>query len=108
MATDKPRTLEQRLKFDLGLAIGEYHLVKFTLGERSVTALVEINRWGHVHYLKKPADDQMYSTWQRVKGDASIADGAVYVWAARERPELMARFVGEPVATVPMESHAKA
>ena len=44
MSTDKPRTLEQRLKFDLGLTVGEYHLVKFTLGERSVVALVEIDR----------------------------------------------------------------
>ena len=102
------RTLEQRLKFDYGLTVGECHLVKFTLGERSVVALVEIDRWGRVHYLKKPAPDQMYSTWQRVKGDASIADGAVYVWAARKRHELMARFDGPHVATVPMESHAKA
>lgn len=95
------RTLEHRVKFDHGLGIGT-HLVRFTLGERSVLALVRIGPRGKAEYLKRPDAGDMYSMWQRMRGNQSVADGVVLVWAARSRPDLMAQFEGEPVATIPV------
>ena len=98
------RTMEQRIKFDHGLPIGR-SLVSFTLGERSRHAVVEINENGRVFYLVKPEAGDMYSSWQRVRGDVSHSgEGSIIVWAARN-PELMAElFGGEPVATIPVRS----
>lgn len=95
------RTLEQRLKFDHGLIIG-MNLVKFTLGDRSVLAVVRISARGVVTYMKKPTESDMYSSWTRAKGDAAHpADGGVAVWAHKQ-PQIMGLFEGEPVATVPV------
>lgn len=93
------RTLEQRIKFDHGLPIGQ-SLVKFTQGERERIALVEISPRGLVFYFIKPANGDMYVCWQRVKGDSTLTgQGAVVVWPARNA-EFMARFEGEPAATI--------
>ena len=95
-------TLEQRIKFDHGLPIGR-SLVRFTLGELQRLALVEICENGRVFYMVKPGDGDMYSGWQRVRGDkVHTGDGGIVVWAARD-PEYMAQFEGEPVATVPVK-----
>lgn len=99
---DIGRTLEARIKFEHGLLIGQ-SLVKFTLGDRSVLALVEIGRRGEVYYFTKPEAGDMYLSWKRVKGDTThTGEGAVKVWAARDA-EFMARFEGEPVAVIPVK-----
>ena len=95
------RTLEQRIKFDHGLPIGQ-SLVEFTLGERSRVALVEIGNHGQVYYFVKPRDVDMYASWQRVRGDVTKSgEGAVKVWPSRNA-EFMAKFEGEPVARIPV------
>lgn len=99
----KEWTLEQRIKFDHGLTIGT-HLVNFTVGERSRLAMVRISPRGLVHYLAKPLPGDMYSGWNRIRGDKCVmADAGVIVWGARQ-PELMQMFDGEPVASVPVMS----
>lgn len=96
------RTLEQRIKFDHGLPIGQ-SLVRFTLGDRDRLALVQIYPRGKVFYLVKPDESDMYASWKRVKGDATCTgEGAVMVWPARDA-EFMARFEGEPAATIPVQ-----
>lgn len=95
------RTLEQRIKFDQGLKIGQ-SLVRFTLGENSRLALVEIGRRGEVWYFTQPIEGDMYSSWTRVRGDNSISgSGAVKVWASKDA-EFMARFNHEPDAEIPV------
>jgi len=95
------RTLEQRIKFDHGLPIGQ-SLVQFTLGERSRLALVEISPRGLVFYFAKPDEGDMYASWKRVKGDMTrTGEGAVRVWPARDEP-FMAKFDGSPVAAIPV------
>ena len=56
-------------------------------------------------YLAKPAETDMYSSWQRVRGDATHSgEGSIIVWAARN-PGLMAElFSGDPVATIPVRT----
>ena len=96
------RTLEERIKFDHGLGLGQ-SLVRFTLGERSVDALVEIGNRGQVYYLAKPKEGDMYNSWQRVTGDVTKSgSGAVKVWAYKDA-DFMARFEGEPKAIIPVE-----
>lgn len=95
------RTLEQRIKFDHGLAVGR-SLVTFTFGERSRLAVVEIGPRGRVSCLTKPAPEDMYTSWFRVRGDKTYSEGPTLVWAARD-PELMSTlFDGEPVASIPV------
>jgi len=96
------RTLEQRIKFDHGLPIGQ-SLVKFTLGERHVDALVEIGNRGQVYYFVKPTESDMYASWQRVQGDVTkTGSGAVKVWPIKDA-EFMAKFDGEPRAVIPVK-----
>lgn len=96
-----PRTLEQRIKFDHGLPIGQ-SLVQFTLGERGVTALVEIGNRGQVYYFVKPNDGDMYASWQRVRGNVTRSgEGAVMVWPFKNA-EFMSRFDGTPAASIPV------
>jgi len=98
----KPRTLEQRIKFDYGLPMGQ-SLVRFTLGERSVDALVEIGKRGEVYYFVKPDAGTMYASWQRVTGDITKSgSGAIKLWAEKDA-EFMARFSGNPAATIPIK-----
>lgn len=93
------RTLEERIKFDHGLPVGQ-SLVEFTLAERSVLALVEISNRGEVWYFKKPAATDMYAGWVRVHGDKSHSGkGAVRVWPANDS-KFMAKFEGQPAAVV--------
>lgn len=97
------RTLEQRLKFDHGLTIGR-HLVNMTHEGNTRKALIEISARGLVHMLLQPRDEDMYCSWARLKGDEYSTKGLrLYVWAARNHPELMAQFDGEPVATIPVK-----
>lgn len=99
--SEATRTLEQRIKFDHGLPIGQ-SLVTFTLGERSRLALVEISPRGLVYYFTKPDEGDMYASWKRVKGDMTrTGEGAVRVWPARDE-EFMAKFNGSPVAVIPV------
>jgi hypothetical protein len=94
----KARTLEERLKFDSGLAIGR-HPVRLTHQGREVKALAEIGKRGAVSLLVEPQPEDMYSCWRRVRGDITTADGAVIVWGARD-PAVRALFTGEPAATI--------
>jgi hypothetical protein len=96
------RTLEERIKFDHGLPVGQ-SLVRFTLGENSRLALVEISNRGQVWYFTKPNDGDMYSSWTRVRGDNSLSgSGAVKVWAVKDL-EFMAKFEAIPAADIPVK-----
>jgi hypothetical protein len=99
--SNQQRTLEERIKFDHGLKIGT-HLANFTVGEHSRRAMVRVSPRGLVHYLAKPNPGDMYSAWDRLRGDKSIPDGGVIVWGARN-PEIMQMFEGEPAATIPVK-----
>lgn len=100
------RTLEQRLKFDHGLTINRTHLVELTLhGVHKRLAVVTISARGIVKLLPKPREDQMYSSWERVKGNDLESVGGVFVWPTRNI-EHMAMFCGEPVATIPVKPSA--
>ncbi|WP_105821351.1 hypothetical protein [Burkholderia gladioli] len=94
------RTWEEAIKFDSGLAIGRHCIeLENARGERR-TVLVEIKPRGKVLMLAKPREGDMYSSWQRVKGDAleHLPKVSVIVWGARD-PELMKLFYA-PVAHV--------
>lgn len=96
------RTLEERIKFDHGLPIGD-SLVSFTLGEQSRLAVVNIGNRGIVQYLIEPQPGDMYTSWTRCIGDnARIGKGNTIVWGARD-PEIMAMFTGQVVATIPVQ-----
>jgi hypothetical protein len=95
-------TLQERIKFNYGLSVGQ-SLVKFTLGERSVLALVEIGNRGQVFYFKMPTEGDMYASWQKVEGDKTITGvGAIRVWPAKDA-DFMAKFAGEPSAIIPIQ-----
>jgi uncharacterized Ntn-hydrolase superfamily protein len=94
------RTLEQRIKFDHGLTVGE-NLVLFTHGDRSRKALVRIGQKGKVTAFTEPDECEMYSSWFQVKGDTTRAIGDVFVWPWKDA-ELMARFAPEPAAVIPL------
>lgn len=96
------RTLEQRIKFDYGLPIGQ-SLVLFTLENRSILALIEIGRRGEVYYFLKPELGDMYASWKRIRGDVSReGEGAVKVWPAKNA-EFMEKFEGNPKAVIPVK-----
>lgn len=96
------RTLEERIKFDRGLPIGQ-SLVTFMLGERSVLALVEIGPRGHVYYFVRPNEGNVYSSWQQVAGDMTRGgSGGVKVWAHKDA-KFMARFDGRSLAVIPVK-----
>ena len=96
------RTLEERIKFDHGLSIGD-NLVKFTYKGNEKTAVVNIGKRGKVLYLTKPEKGDMYSSWWQIKGDTTNTKGCgVIVWGARD-PELMNMFEGDIAATIPIE-----
>ena len=92
------RSLEERLKFDSGLAIG-CHLVRLTRAGRAIDALCEIHPRGAVYLLVKPDDGDMYSSWRRVRGDTLKNNGATIVWGARD-PDTMRMFDCELAATL--------
>lgn len=96
------RTLEHRLKFDHGLTVGADHLVQFTLGDKSRLALVNISARGVVRMLIQPTPGDMYSSWARVTADTTKSEGRILLWAARDMPELMARFDNASAAVVPV------
>lgn len=99
------RTLEQRIKFDAGLTVDKQHLVEFTLGEHKRRAIVIVTNRGVVKYLAMPHKGQMYSSWQRVKGNNCASIGGVFVWPGRD-PEHMHLFEGEVVASIPCPTDA--
>jgi hypothetical protein len=77
------RTIEQRLKFDCGLPIG-VSCVELVKAGKSRRVLVEIGKRGIVHAMVQPRDEDMYTSWRRVTGNAlSSVRGKVIVWAAR-------------------------
>lgn len=90
------RTLEEILKFDSGLSIGE-SLVDLIANAKTVRTKVDISPRGIVRILTKPDDEDMYTVWQRVKGDVLKADGNVIVWGARD-PEILKQFDGDSIA----------
>lgn len=92
------RTLEQKIKFDSGLSIGQ-HLVRIHHQNKSILALVSIGARGKVELLRCPRDEDMYSIWERVTGDTLVNSGSVIVWAARD-PGFMTQFEGDPVASI--------
>jgi hypothetical protein len=98
------RTLEQRIKTDVGLTLGQ-HLVTLHHGARERLALIDIRPRGAVYVLPKPDEGDMYSCCARVKNDACPFDpkAGVIVWGARD-PELMKRFDGTPVARIELNA----
>jgi len=77
------RTLEQRLKFDLGLPIG-VSCVRLVKGHRTRLALIEISNRGVVQILPQPEAGDMYTSWAKVQDDALAWEtGKTIVWAAR-------------------------
>lgn len=95
------RTLEQRIKFEHSLPIGQ-SLVKFTLGERERLALVEISPRGYVYYFTRPNEGDMYASWTRVKGDTSHTGGGAVKVRAYDDAAFMAKFDAAPVASIPV------
>lgn len=103
MTDTEKRSLEQRLKFDHGLPVGQ-SLVEFTHNGASRLALVEISNKGAVYYFPKPRSGEMYSSWTKVRGDHSlVGKGAVKVWPEKDA-EFMARFDKTPDAVVPVKA----
>lgn len=81
MTTD--RTIEQRVKFDLGLPIG-VSCVELVKAGKTRRVLVDIGKRGIVHAMVQPKDEDMYTSWRRVTGnELTSVRGAVIVWAAR-------------------------
>lgn len=100
------RSLEERLKFDHGLKIGQ-SLIELTHIGQSRRALVDISARGKVRVLLQPRAEDMYSSWRRVyRDDTTKTDGSIIVWGARN-PEILEWFKGEPVATVSLKETAK-
>ena len=98
------RTLEERIKFDHGLVIGD-NLVTLTHAGNEKTAIVNIGQRGKVLCLVKPEAGDMYTSWFQIKGDmTNTKNGAVIVWGARN-PELMNMFAGTPVTTISLEGN---
>jgi len=95
------KTLEQRVKFDHHLPIGE-SLVQFTLEGKTHLALVNIGPRGKVMCLPMPKPEDMYTSWWSIRGDMSRSIGSIIVWAS-QNADLMAKFNGEPLATVALE-----
>lgn len=95
------RTFEESLKFDNGLPIG-CSLIEVTYGGNARRALVSIGPRGKVRIFLKPGLDQMYASWQEVKGNryGPGKKDFPFVYPARRQPELMAQFEGEPAATI--------
>ena len=92
------RTLEQKIKFDSGLSIGK-HCVLFTYQGRERKGLVDISSRGKVRLLIEPKPEDMYTTWNTVRGDMHKNDGQVIVWGARD-PILKECFNVPTVATI--------
>lgn len=93
------RTLEERLKFDYGLKVG-ISLVEFKRGSSIRKCLIEITPRGIVNGLAEPREGDMYAAWDRIKGSVwASKPGFVTTWPAKN-PEFMARFAGEPIATI--------
>lgn len=96
------RTLEQRIKFDHNLPIGQ-SLVEFVMGEKSKVALVEISNRGAVYCFVKPTGEDMYASWERIRGDfIKTGKGAIMVWPHKNE-EFMRKFSGSPVAKIPVK-----
>ena len=93
------RTLEEKIKFDAGLPIGQ-SLVAFTLGNRKVLALVEISNRGQVWYFTKPQPGDMYKSWVQVKGNKSLTGKSAVMVRPENDAQFMARFDGTPVAII--------
>ena len=90
-------TLEQRIKFDNGLTIGR-HLVAISHKGATKPMMVDISPRGIVRVLVKPAPEDMYTSWRRVRGDMSEHDGNTIVWGARSTA-MMEMFDGTPRCT---------
>lgn len=95
------RTFEEAIKFDNGLTIG-CSVVELTLNGNARRALVSIGPRGKVKILLRPGPDQMYSSWQEVKGNAYGPGRKDFpmVYPARHNPALMEQFDAEPVARI--------
>lgn len=91
------RTIEQILKYDNGLTIGQTCVTIERRDGSQYIALVEIGKRGKVSIIKKPDAEDMYSSWYTVKGNETKV-GTVIVWGARD-PELMSLF-DNPVKTI--------
>lgn len=95
------RTIEQILKFDSGLLIGD-NLVEFTKGERTRRAIIRIGARGAVYGMMAPAEGDMYSAFDRIKADKWVGTpGAIKLWGAKD-PEFMKQFAGAPRAVIPL------
>lgn len=92
------RTIEQQIKFDSGLSIGQHCVTVVRRDGSGYTALIDISPRGVVKLIQKPRDDQMYTSWHRIKGDEVTQTGATIVWGARN-PEMLAAF-DKPTAVV--------
>lgn len=92
------QTIENLIKFESGLKIGRSPVIIQRRDGSTYSAIVEITNRGSVYLLPKPAPDEMYTGWYRVKGDDVKLHGGVIVWGARD-PDLIKNF-NNPVATV--------
>lgn len=95
------RSLEERLKFDLGLQVGS-QLELFTFRGQERRVLVDIGSRGVVRSLMEPHAGEMHTSWFRITGDRMVSQGGTVVWAAR-RPKMLEVFAGKPVASVCLE-----
>lgn len=101
-------TLEQRIKCHAGLLIGR-SLVTFTTCRNGAVlerkALVEIEGiGGKVWALPEPLPTQLYTVWQRVKGDMMVSgEGAVVVWNRPAAAQLRKAFADTPLAVIKLD-----
>lgn len=98
-------TLEESIKFDHGLTIGQ-HLVCFKLGEKTRLALVDIGKRGKVLCFPKPNKGDMYTSWECIKGNKFVnIKLRLKIWAEKD-VEFMSQFDGTPAATIQLPTEA--
>ncbi len=96
------RTLEERIKFDYGLTTGKDHLVRFAYQGRSINTLVHITARGVVWWINEPDAGTMWASWERLNGNKSLGGigRMLKTWPMYNDPDIMVKFVGDPVATI--------
>ena len=97
------RTLEQRIKFDLGLPVG-VSTILVKRGEVERLCLVDIGPRGAVYVLLKPELGDMYITWERLKADKFDKKKLRMVGVYYVHADKVNTWFTEPVATLELPS----
>lgn len=96
--------IEQQLKtLPSGKSGQNIHCVIIAKGERSRRVLVDVRPNKAVWVMAEPEDDDMYTSWCKLKGNEFTDVGAVVVWAARDASfiaQYHAAFAQEPAMRI--------